>query len=106
VGERTVGVKYSTIKYPCGCISEMDKMIYCGIHDGKEVIGKLKSAEITLRAIYGMINDQVDEKIRGERKGYSWGKVISQINEESFSMAEEIKHFLEKESSPREGGAK
>ena len=32
----TVGVKYSEIEYPCGCISHMDRMEYCKTHSGEE----------------------------------------------------------------------
>ena len=44
----------------------------------------------TLKTIYGLIQDQVDETIRGQRSRYDWKGLVLQINEEANSALQNI----------------
>ncbi len=59
-----------------------------------ELVQQLQSALSRLEAIEGLIQDQVDEKIRGERKQYNWSAIFPTISEEASAGAEDIKAAL------------
>ena len=45
---KTMGVKFAEIHYGCGCVSEMQKMVYCSVHSGQ--VNKAAVAEAVREA--------------------------------------------------------
>lgn len=59
---------------------------------------------VTLESIEGMIQEQVDEKLTGERRAYAWGPVVTQISEEASSGMDKIRRVLKEIDMRRRTG--
>ena len=58
------------------------------------LLQRLIDVRSRLQAIEGMIQQQVDEKIDGQRQSYNWSKIIPTISEEAAAGIEDIEKTL------------